>query len=312
MAGRYRVVRLMSLLLATGGSGQLAQALRRARPGQVQVAGRPEFDFEQPESLAAIVLRATPALVINAAAYTAVDAAEADPTAAARANATGPGRIAEACAALGIAMIHISTDYVFDGEKGAPYTEADPTNPTGVYGATKLEGERAVLAAHPGAVILRTSWVYARHGRNFVITMLRAGKRAPRLRVVSDQVGCPTNADDLAAAVLGVADRLLRAGKEHDLGGIYHAAGSGHTSWHGLANTIFQHARGFGWPQPPIEAIATAAWPTPARRPADSRLDCRRLQETFGVRLPDWQASLGPAVAAICASEAEALTPVAG
>ncbi len=297
----------MGSILATGGTGQLAQALRRARPGGVQVVGRPDFDFERPESLAACVGRASPALVVNAAAFTAVDAAETAPEEAARANATGPGLIAAACARLRIPLIHISTDYVFDGEKGAPYIENDAPCPTGVYGATKLAGEAAVLAAHPEAVILRTSWVYARSGKNFVITMLRAGKRAPRLRVVSDQQGCPTNADDLAVATLAVADRLLASrqtsGGEHGLGGIYHAAGQGSTSWHGFAKAIFAAAAEHGWPQPQVDAIATADWPTPARRPADSRLDCGKLAQTFGVRLPDWRESLAPAVSVICAAE---------
>ena len=244
--------------------------------------------------------------MINAAAYTAVDAAEAAPDAAARANATGPGVVAQACRALGIGLIHVSTDYVFDGTKGAPYTEQDAISPTGIYGATKLAGEQNVLAAHPGAVILRTSWVYAPRGRNFLLTMLGAARRAPRLRVVADQTGCPTNADDLAAATLAVANRLLlrdaREGGEQDLGGIYHAAGQGETTWHGLASAIFAHAAALGWPAPPVDAITTADWPTPARRPADSRLDCGKLHRVFGVALPDWRVSLGPAVASACAA----------
>jgi dTDP-4-dehydrorhamnose reductase len=291
-------------ILITGGTGQLASALGRLRPEQVLVVGRPDFDFDRPHSIAASVAAHRPALVINAAAWTAVDAAESDAEGAARANHTGPALLAVACREHGARLIHLSTDYVFDGNKGAPYVETDAPSPTGIYGATKLAGEGAVLAALPQAVILRTAWVYAREGKNFVLTMLNAARRAPRLRVVGDQVGCPTNADDLAAACLAVADRLLDtspAGAEaSSLGGIYHATGQGETSWHGFAEAIFATAARHGWPSPPVDAIATADWPTPARRPPDSRLDCAKLARAFGVRLPPWQPSLDDAVAAIC------------
>ncbi len=288
--------------MATGGTGQLATALATARPDGVQVVGRPAFDFDRPGTIADTLQAVRPALVVNAAAWTAVDAAETAREAADRANHIGPSVLARHCAALRIPLIHISTDYVFDGSKRAPYVETDPTNPTGVYGATKLAGEEAVRAADPGAVILRTSWVYARLGKNFVLTMLAAGRRLKQLRVVADQLGCPTNADDLARAVLGVSERLLSAGDAaHGLGGIYHAAGGGETSWHGFAQAIFEAARPLGWPQPDIEAIATRDWPTPAKRPLDSRLDCGRLDAVFGIRLPHWRSSLGPAVAAVCA-----------
>jgi dTDP-4-dehydrorhamnose reductase len=292
-------------ILVTGGQGQLATSLANLAPARVAVIGRPDFDFDRPASIASCVAAARPALVINAAAWTAVDAAETEPAAADRANHIGPGLLASACRAAGAHLIHISTDYVFDGLKGAPYTEADPTCPTGVYGATKRAGEEAVLAAYPEAVILRTSWVYARTGKNFVLTMLNAARRAPRLRVVADQIGCPTNADDLAAACLGVADRLLQGGaapvSKQGLGGIYHAAGQGETSWHGLAVAVFETAARHGWPAPPVDAIATADWPTPARRPPDSRLDCGKLAAVFDVRLPTWRPSLDAAVASICA-----------
>jgi dTDP-4-dehydrorhamnose reductase len=297
-SGRGLVRGVTARILVTGGAGQLATALVRARGEQVVRVGRPDFDFDRPETIAAAVERVRPALVINAAAWTAVDAAESEPEAARRANDTGPGLLAKACREAGAGLIHVSTDYVFDGLKGAAYTENDPTSPTGVYGATKLAGEHAVLAAYPGAVILRTSWVYARAGKNFVLTMLNAAKRAPRLRVVADQKGCPTNADDLAAAALAVADRMLEGGAAP--GGIYHAAGSGETTWHGLATAIFEEAGAYGWTQPPVDPIATADWPTPARRPPDSRLDCGKLAEVFGVRLPPWRPSLAAAVAAIC------------
>ncbi len=293
----------MTTFLVTGGSGQLATALAKAAPARVRIVGRPAFDFDRPGTLATLFRDAPPTLVVNAAAWTAVDLAESQPDAARRANETGPAHLASLCARHGTRLIHISTDYVFDGEKGAPYVETDPVNPTGVYGATKLAGERAVRAALPGAVILRTAWVYAEGGRNFVRTMLNAATRMDRLRVVADQRGCPTNADDLAQTVLTVADVMLGGAPA---GGIYHAAGAGETTWHGLATAIFEEAARHGWKIPAVEAIATADWPTPARRPADSRLDCTRLADTFGVRLPPWQPSLRRAVAAICGAPAMA------
>jgi dTDP-4-dehydrorhamnose reductase len=292
----------MSEILVTGGAGQLATALGRAAPGIVRVVGRPALDFDRPATIDALFAGAPPELLVNAAAWTAVDAAEAEPDAACRANADAPGRLAALCHRHGTRLIHISTDYVFDGDKGAPYTEADRTSPTGVYGATKRDGEIAVLAEAPDAAILRTAWVYAEGGRNFVRTMLNAARKTNHLRVVADQRGNPTNADDLAAAVLAVAASLRRGGP----GGIYHAAGSGEATWHGFAEAIFAEAAPFGWPVPTVEPIATADWPTPARRPADSRLDCSKLHGTHGVRLPDWRPSLQRAVAAICATMASA------
>jgi dTDP-4-dehydrorhamnose reductase len=293
----------MTTLLVTGGSGQLATALAAAAPGLVRVVGRPVFDFDRPETVEDLFAHEVPALVVNAAAWTAVDLAESERDAAWRANATGPGMLASLCARHGTHLIHVSTDYVFDGEKGAPYVETDRVNPTGVYGASKLAGEQAVLAALPTAVILRTAWVYAQGGKNFVRTMLNAATRLDRLRVVADQRGCPTNADDLARAVLLVADRILGPGAS---GGIYHATGSGETTWHGFAVAIFDEAGKHGWKVPSVDAITTAAWPTPARRPADSRLDCARLAADFGARLPEWKPSLKRAVAAICAAAAAA------
>jgi dTDP-4-dehydrorhamnose reductase len=290
---------MIGRILVTGGTGQLARALAQADPARVTVVGRPDFDFDQPDTIEKTLAAAKPDLVVNAAAWTAVDAAESDEAGAYRANAAGPARIAAFCAQTGIGLIHISTDYVFDGAKGAPYTEDDPTSPTGVYGATKLEGERLVLAACPRAIVLRTAWVYAETGKNFLRTMLNAAKKTDRLRVVADQVGCPTNADDLALAIIAVADRL----QPTRLGGIYHAAGSGETSWHGFATEIFTNAGPLGWPAPVVDAIATADWPTPARRPADSRLDCQRLFAVFGHKMPDWRESLRRAVATICYNE---------
>ena len=278
-------------ILVTGGAGQLATALVQEGGPAIHRVGRPEFDFDRPDTLAAAFRAARPSLLVNAAAWTGVDTAEAEPDAAARANRDGPATLAALCADAGIPMIHVSTDYVFDGLKGAPYTEADPTSPTGVYGRTKLEGEQAVLAACPQAVVLRTSWVYSAAGKNFVRTMLGAATRMPRLRVVADQRGCPTAARDLAVAILSIALQLGDGNPTRS--GVFHASGTGEATWHGFATAIFEGAARHGHPVPAVDAIATADWPTPARRPLDSRLDCTKLASVFGVRLPPWRPSLG-------------------
>ncbi len=283
-------------ILVTGGAGQLATALAKVGGG-IRLVGRPGFDFDRPESVEAAFQAAHPSLVVNAAAYTGVDAAETDAEATYRANRDGPALLARLCAGSAVPLIHVSTDYVFDGLKGAPYVENDPTSPQGVYGASKLAGEQAVLEAWPRAVVLRTSWVYAPTGKNFVRTMLAAARKTNRLRVVADQKGCPTTAADLAAAILAVADRLP------EQGGIFHAAGSGWTTWHGLARATFEEAARHGLRPPTLEAITTADWPTPARRPPNSRLDCRKLATVLGVRLPHWRDSLGATVDAIFAAE---------
>ncbi len=286
-------------ILVTGGTGQLATGLATAAGTSVRRIGRPAFDFDRPETLRAALESAAPALVVNAAAYTAVDAAESDAEAAYRTNRDGPALLARLCARASIPLVHISTDFVFDGLKGAPYVEEDLAAPQSIYGASKLAGERAVLDSGARVTVLRTSWVYASTGRNFVRTMLNAAQRMPRLRVVADQKGCPTNAADLANAVLAVAQRVLQW--DDRFAGIFHAAGSGWTTWHGLASAVFEEAEACGVARPEVDAIATADWPTPARRPPDSRLDCAKLARVFGARLPDWRASVGPTVRAILA-----------
>ena len=270
------MVAFMTPILVTGGAGQLATALEREGSAAIHRVGRPAFDFDRPDSLAETFRAVRPALVVNAAAWTAVDAAEADPDAAGRANRDGPAILAALCADAGVPLIHVSTDYVFDGNKGAPYVEADPTSPTGVYGTTKLEGEQAVLAACPRAIVLRTSWVYSATGKNFVRTMLAA-------------------AHDLAVGILAIV-RVLQDGWQPGHAGVFHMAGQGDTTWHGLATAVFEDAARHGHPVPAVDAIATADWPTPARRPPDSRLDCSKLQEVFGVRLPNWRASVSRTV----------------
>jgi dTDP-4-dehydrorhamnose reductase len=286
-------------ILVTGGSGQVAHALGRLAPArdiEAVVVGRPDFDFDRPETIAAAFALRPWRYVVNAAAYTAVDAAEADEAGAARANADGPQMLATLCAAADIPFIHISTDYVFDGAKGAPYHETDHPNPTGAYGRTKRDGEARVLKAGGRAIILRTAWVYSDTGRNFVRTMLAAGARLPRLRVVADQKGSPTAAADLATAILDIIGVIERDGWQPRFGGIYHATGSGETTWHGLAVATFEEARRHGGPSPEVAAITTADWPTPAQRPADSRLDNGKLAHTFGVTLPPWRESLARTV----------------
>ena len=289
-------------ILVTGGTGQLASSLKAAGGDAIRVAGRPALDFDRPESIVASFREVAPTLVVNAAAYTAVDAAEDDAEAAYRANRDGPGALARLCAAAGVPLIHISTDYVFDGAKGAPYVETDPTAPTGVYGASKLAGEHEVLAAWARTVVLRTSWVYAPTGKNFVRTMLRVGAGRDRLRVVADQRGCPTTAADLADAILAIS-ALLREGWRDEYAGVFHAAGSGETTWHGLAVATFEEAARFGAHVPVVEAITAAEYPTKAKRPADSRLDCGKLASVFGVRLPDWRASLARTIDAVFAGK---------
>ena len=287
------------MILVTGGTGQVATEL--AKRGQVRVVGRPEFDFDHPDTIDAVFHAAKPTLVVNAAAWTAVDAAEANQDAAMRANRDGPARLAELCAVANVPLIHISTDYVFDGDKGAPYTESDAPSPTGIYGSSKLAGEQAVLASGAKAVILRTSWVYAAIGKNFIRTMLGAALKTNALKVVMDQKGCPTNAGDLAEAILAIAAKI-DAGWKPEYAGVFHACGTGGTNWYEFALAAFKESAKHGRPMPNVTPITTAEWPTPTKRPADSRLDCSKLARVFGVSLPDWQPSLDRTVAAIVAA----------
>jgi dTDP-4-dehydrorhamnose reductase len=283
-------------ILITGGSGQLGDSLQKLATPRgyfFSAVSRPEFDFLAPDSIDSCFAAADPALVINAAAYTAVDAAESHQAEARAGNHTGPLRLAQLCAGANIPFIHVSTDYVFDGAKGAPYFEDDATAPTGVYGATKRDGEIAILNTDARAIILRTAWVYAAHGKNFARTMLNAARKTSTLRVVADQRGTPTAAPDLAAAILDIAAVVFEGGWGEKYRGIFHATGGGETTWHGFAKAIFA-AAGM---HPEVIPIATADWPTPAKRPADSRLNCDKLAKTFGVRLPEWRDSLPGIVA---------------
>ena len=292
-------------ILITGVSGQLAVALGEAALSHrlaVRQFDRPALDFDRPASIAAAFAETAPWLVINAAAYTAVDAAEDDADAAFRANRDGPAQLARLCEAAEIPLIHISTDYVFDGLKGAPYVESDPTAPQGVYGASKLAGEQAVLADCSRAIVLRTSWIYSPIGKNFVRTMLSVAQRTDHLRVVADQKGCPTSAPDLAEAILMIAARIAANGWQDRFAGLYHAAGTGWTTWHGFAVATFQGAARYGAPVPTVDPITTAEWPTRAQRPPDSRLNCDRLEATFALRLPGWRDGLARTINAVFAT----------
>ncbi len=279
-------------IIVTGRNGQLALSLAeraRAHPGLELIAlGRPALDLMEPATIAPALAAAAPDLVVNAAAYTAVDAAEDDPETAFAVNARGAGAVAAAAAALEVPVIQLSTDYVFDGRKPGPYIEDDATNPLGVYGASKLEGERAVAAANPRHLIVRTSWVYSPFGHNFVRTMLKLAATRDELAVVSDQWGSPTSALDLAEAILAAA-RAMIAGTATP--GVYHLSGTGETNWSGFARAIFTTSRTLGGPAAAVRDITSADYPKKARRPANSRLECARFVGEFGWRMPDWRES---------------------
>jgi dTDP-4-dehydrorhamnose reductase len=276
-------------LLIFGAGGQLGRelmALAHAEGVAAIGATRAQADIGDADAVARVIAEARPRLVVNAAAYTAVDKAEGEPDLARAINAVAPGLLAEATAEAGIPLLHISTDYVFDGRKTGAYTEEDAIAPLGVYGRTKAEGEARVRAANPRHVILRTAWVYGIHGHNFLKTMLRLARERDELRVVADQHGCPTATLDLARAILAV-DKALRAGR--DAFGTYHFVGTGRTSWHGFAQVIVAAQAGATGRRPAVTAIATADYPTPARRPANSELDASLFARTFGYRAEAWQ-----------------------
>lgn len=284
----------MARVLILGQTGQVAAALltRLSHDGyNVEALGRTESDLGDPVAARASVLDRRPDIVINAAAYTAVDRAETDEAAARALNAVGPAAAAAAAAEVGAAFIHFSTDYVFDGSKGQPYEEFDAPHPLGVYGRTKLEGELAVGAANPRHIILRTSWVCSPGGSNFVRTMLRLAGERESLGVVDDQHGRPTFARDLADAVAAIIARLPRDSSSKGWG-VFHVACQGETTWCGFARAIMNGSRARGGPAAEIRPITTAEFPTPTRRPVDSRLSTERLASIYQVRLPQWQTSL--------------------
>ena len=278
-------------ILVTGHNGQVARELqmRLSDSAEVIALGRDRLDLGKPDAIREQVRALAPDLIINAAAHTAVDLAETEPEAAFAINATAPGVLAEEAAALGIPLIHYSTDYVFDGEKPGAYTEDDTPNPLGVYGRSKLAGERAIQAVGGESLILRTSWVYSLHGRNFLLTMRRLLQERDELRVVSDQIGAPTWAGNIAQATAQLV-RQWQAGTR--AWGVYHLTAQGETSWFGFAGAIADHLRADGKACARLLPIPSCEYPTPARRPLNSRLDCSKLARDWGVRLPDWRDGL--------------------
>ena len=291
-------------LLLFGAAGQLGREIMRAhRPSGVEIIGlgRAEGDITSERQVAVALDQAAPRLVINAAAYTAVDRAESEPEAAFAANRDGPAILAEACRERSIGLIQISTDYVFDGTKVGAYLEDDPVAPLGVYGASKEAGERAVRGALAEHIILRTAWVFGAFGHNFVKTMLRLAAERDEVSVVDDQLGSPSPAADIAAAVLSIADQVLELDRR-DLWGTYHFAGAPEVTWHGFAKQIFARR---AMPGPKLRAITTADYPTPARRPANSVLDGTKLERAFDIAPADWAAGLDRMLEQILPHQAE-------
>jgi len=284
----------MTKVLVVGAGGQVGRALLALDgAGGIEVVGltRAGLDITDPAQVRAAVAAAPYAAVINAAAYTAVDKAEGNQAAAYAINRDGPANLAAATAERDIPLLHISTDYVFDGAQATAYRETDPTGPTGVYGASKLAGEEAVRAANPRHLILRTAWVYGPWTGNFVATVLQLSADRPELRVVADQRGGPTPATAIAEALLTMAGKL-----EGEPWGTYHFSGAPAVTWHGFAQAIIERAAPRLRQVPTVTPIGTADYPTPARRPANSELDCTKIGYQFGIRQPDWQATLGTVV----------------
>jgi dTDP-4-dehydrorhamnose reductase len=277
----------------TGSKGQVATSLlERAGPKLEMIAvGRPEFDLTDRAAVLAGLEAARPEVIINAAAYTAVDKAEAEEALALRVNGEGAGHVAEAAERLGVPLLHLSTDYVFDGALDRPYREDDPTGPSGAYGRSKLAGEKLVSARCQHSVILRTAWVYSPFGANFVRTMLRLNETRDEVGVVSDQRGNPTSALDIADSLIAIAARV-KDDRSPALRGIFHMTGSGEGTWADFAETVFREAEARGRRSTRVKRIPTADYPTPARRPANSRLDNEKLARVYGFRLPDWRRSV--------------------
>ena len=285
-------------VLVTGAAGQVGAEVARLLQGRGEVSARDRstLDLEKPDDIRWCVRDVRPDVIVNAGAYTAVDRAESEQARAHAVNAVAPGILAEEAKRAGALLVHYSTDYVFDGALERAYVETDATDPLSVYGRTKLEGERAVAAAGGRHLILRTSWVYAPRGRNFMLTMLRLAAERDTLRIVDDQRGAPTSSAQLARATLA----LLEASPEHS--GIYHATASGVTTWFGFAGAIFQARRrrlGEDFRIPALVPIATADYPTPARRPRNSVLSNAKLENVFGIRLGDWREGLEEALEAL-------------
>lgn len=291
-------------ILQFGATGQLArELLGQAKDFDVEITAlsRAEADFADPRAIVRCLEGTMADLIVIAAAYTAVDLAESEVDLAYRINAETPAAIAAAVGPEGPALVHISTDYVFDGCKGSPYTETDAPAPLNVYGASKLAGEQALLASQARALVLRTSWVVSSHGKNFVKTMLRAAGEGRALKVVDDQFGRPTSARDLARFILSQADGLAAASRGDVIYGLYHFANAGEVTWKGFADGLFEVA--LGSEAPMVAPGATADWPAPAKRPARATLDTRKLERTFGVTPRPWREAVAEIVSELQADE---------
>jgi dTDP-4-dehydrorhamnose reductase len=285
-----------SRVLVFGRTGQLGWELRHklACLGPIATVGSPEVDFAKPETIRDAVRAASPAAIVNAAAYTAVDKAESEPELAMAINGTAPGVLAEEAKRLGSLLVHYSTDYVYDGTKQGPWVETDAPNPLNVYGKTKLAGDEAIAAVGCDHLIFRTSWVYGARGNNFLLTMLRLSKERAELRVVDDQTGAPTSSECIAQATADVLAQVLgpAGGGLQGRSGIYNMACSGATTWFGFAKALIERSVSLGAGTPKLIPIPTSEFPRPATRPANSRLSGLRLEEAFGVRMPDWEEAL--------------------
>jgi len=281
-------------LIVTGTQGQVVTSLLERGPAQgveIVAIGRPGLDLADPATVQAALNKVEGDAIVNAAAYTAVDKAESEEELATRINGAGAGAVAKVAAERGLPLLHISTDYVFDGALDRPYREDDPTGPVGAYGRSKLAGERAVAAEHRDAAIFRTAWVYSPFGGNFVKTMLRLGETREELSVVADQRGAPTSALDLADALIAAARKLIAEPKNKALAGVFNLTGGGEASWAEFAEAIFSEAERHGRKPVRVKRIETRDYPTPARRPANSRLSHEKLARTYGISLPDWRLS---------------------
>ncbi len=281
-------------ILLTGADGQVGWEIARQTPQEVTVQAltREHLDITDQKSVLESIESAAPKVVINAAAYTAVDQAESDEKCAFEVNRDGPAHLAHACREHDIPLIHLSTDYVFDGSKSGPYVETDRPSPLGIYGKSKLAGEAAVQDEGCAHVILRTAWVYGVHGNNFVKTMLRLAKERQSLQVVNDQFGSPTFAKDLARAVIAIAERMITGTRPPDGLGTFHCVGGGTTTWHQFAAKIFDIIDSTGAHSPNIQAIPTSQYPTPAPRPLNSILDSSKLKQIYGISLRPWEQAL--------------------
>jgi dTDP-4-dehydrorhamnose reductase len=282
-------------VIVIGKEGQVARAMAEcaaAHGAEAVLLGRPRLDLADPSGIEDILRETGGDLIVNTAAYTAVDQAEQEPELADAINGVGAGVVAGTAAAMGIPLIHLSTDYVFDGTLDRPYKENDAVGPLGAYGRSKLLGETAVAAETGDHAILRTAWIYSPFGKNFVKTMLRLAREREEIGVVADQIGSPTSALALAEGILTVGRNLLEKPQDGGLRGVFHMAGTGFASWAGFASEIFALSARLGGPAAKVRPIATADFPTPARRPANSRLDGTKLKTVHGVTLPAWQDSL--------------------